>query len=63
MCEASTTRWESRISAVKAIRYETNNKVHALLEISDSPNAEAGLRHEAQCLSDNLYEFLISLIV
>jgi len=33
--------------------------------ISGSPNAEAGLRHEAQCLADNLceFEFLILLIV
>jgi len=63
--QVCTTRWESRVSAVKAMRYETNNIVNALIEISDSPNADAGLRHEAQCLADNLceFEFLISLVV
>ncbi|KAL4113252.1 hypothetical protein QTP88_016911 [Uroleucon formosanum] len=63
--QVCTTRWESRISVVKPMRYETNNIVNALIEISDSPNAEAGLRHEAQCLADNLcdFEFLISLVV
>ena len=61
--QVCTTRWKSRKSAVKAIRYETNNIVNALIEISDSPNAEAGLCHKAQCLVDNRceFEFLISL--
>lgn len=47
------------------MRYETNNIINALIEISDSSNAEAGLRHEAQCLADNLceFEFLILLVV
>lgn len=63
--QVCTTRWESRVSAVKAMRYETNNIVNALIEISDSSNAEAGLCHEAQCLADNLceFKFLISLVV
>ena len=33
--QVCTTRWESRVSAVKAMRYETNNIVNALIEISD----------------------------
>jgi len=63
--QVCTTRWESRVSAVKAMRYETNNIVNALIKISDSPNADAVLSHEAQCLADNLceFEFLISLVV
>lgn len=52
-----TNRRESRISAVKAIRYEINNIVNAFIEISDSPNAEAGLRSEVQCLADNICKF------
>lgn len=38
---------------------------YALIEISNSPNDEAGPRQEAQCLADNLcgFQFLISIIV
>jgi hypothetical protein len=51
--QVCSTRWESYISAVKAIFYETNNTVNALIEVSDLLSTEADLRHEEQCLADN----------
>ena len=61
----SGTRWESRIEAVKPVRYQTKEISDALLEIAQSRQADAGLRHEAQCLADQVtdFKFLISVTV
>lgn len=60
-----TTRWESRIDSVKAIRYQTKEVYDALIEVAESSKADASTRNEASSLGNQLLDFkvLISLNV
>ncbi|KAL4134847.1 hypothetical protein QTP88_006548 [Uroleucon formosanum] len=60
-----TTRWESRIDSVKAIRYQTKEVYDALIEVAESSKADADTRNEASSLGNQLrdFEVLISLNV
>lgn len=60
-----TTRWESRIDSVKAVRYQTKEVYDALLEVAESSKADTGTRNEASSLGNQLLDFkvLISLNV
>ncbi|XP_025416074.1 uncharacterized protein LOC112687548 [Sipha flava] len=52
-----TTRWESRIDSVKAIRYQTKEVYDALIEVAESSKADAGTRNEASSLGNQLLDF------
>lgn len=53
-----TTRWESRIDSVKAIRYQTKEVYDALIEIAESPKADAGIRNEVNSLANQLLQYI-----
>ncbi|KAL4119436.1 hypothetical protein QTP88_012245 [Uroleucon formosanum] len=61
----SDTRWESRINSVKVVRFQTEQIYNALIKLSEVENIDAGTRHEAVSLADQLtdFKFLISLVV
>ncbi|XP_025406733.1 zinc finger MYM-type protein 1-like [Sipha flava] len=52
-----TTRWESRIDSVKAIRYQTKEVYDALIEVAESSKADARTRNEASSLGNQLLDF------
>lgn len=58
------TRWESRFDAVKAIRYQLNEIIDALGEVSETTN-DSVMKSESNSLGNeiNSYEFLLSLII
>lgn len=60
-----TTRWESRVESVKAVRYQIKGVYVALIAMFESELGEAGPRHEAKSLATELtrFEFLVSLVV
>lgn len=61
----SSTRWESRIDSVKAIRFQCANIREALLQASDSDN-DPLTSSEAKGLANNElgeYEFLVSIVI
>jgi len=59
----SETRWESRIEAIKPLRYELGEIYDALIELMDS-EMNIQIRHEAQCLTRKLCSFkFVCLIV
>lgn len=61
----SDTRSESRINSVKVVRFQTELICNALIKLSEVENIDAGTRHEADSLADQLtdFKFLISLVV
>jgi hypothetical protein len=61
----SSTRWESRVDSVKAIRFQCANIQEALLQASESDN-DPLTSSEAKGLANNElgeYEFLVSIII
>ena len=61
----STTRWESRVDSVKAIRLQMQEIREALLEVSDTDNDET-ISSEAYSLATNElgdFEFMVSIII
>jgi hypothetical protein len=61
----SSTRWESRVDSVKAIRFQCANIREALLQASESDN-DPLTSSEAKGLANNElgeYEFLVSIII
>jgi len=61
----STTRWESRVDSVKAIRLQMQEIREALLEVSDTDNDET-ISSEAHSLATNElgdFEFMVSIII
>jgi hypothetical protein len=61
----STTRWESRVDSVKAIRLQMQEIREALLEVSDIDNDET-ISSEAHSLANNElgdFEFMVSIII
>ena len=61
----STTRWESRVESVKAIRFQCAKIREALLQVSESDN-EPLTSSEAKGLANNElgeYEFLVTIVI
>ncbi|XP_008178799.1 zinc finger MYM-type protein 1-like [Acyrthosiphon pisum] len=58
------TRWDSRVNAVKAIRFQLNEVVEALEEISDTTK-DLKIKSETHSLAKEIcsYEFILSLII
>ncbi|KAL4084123.1 hypothetical protein QTP88_027958 [Uroleucon formosanum] len=58
------TRWNSRVNAVKAIRFQLNEVAEALEEISDTTN-DLKIKNESHSLAKEIcsYEFILSLII
>ncbi|XP_069460610.1 zinc finger MYM-type protein 1-like [Ambystoma mexicanum] len=61
----SDTRWESRIDSVKAVRFQVTDIYDTLMELAQLSKADAGVRHEAQSLANQItdFKFLVSLVV
>lgn len=61
----SSTRWESRIDSVKALRFQISEVRDALEEIASSKNFDADTRFEATNLITQIekYEFLLMLAI
>ncbi|VAH10407.1 unnamed protein product [Triticum turgidum subsp. durum] len=61
----SSTRWESRIDSVKAIRIQISNIREALLQVSDIDN-DPKTSSEAKSLANNElgdFEFLVAIVI
>ncbi|XP_058744291.1 uncharacterized protein LOC131616850 [Vicia villosa] len=61
----SSTRWESHINSVKAIRYQMSDFREALLEVSEK-DLDSKIRSEAKSLATNElgnFEFLMAIII
>ncbi|CAN1193974.1 Zinc finger MYM-type protein 1 [Linum perenne] len=61
----SSTRWESRVDSVKAIRFQIVEVREALLQVADVDN-DSKIRSEAKSLALNElgdFEFIISLVI
>ncbi|KAK2430351.1 zinc finger MYM-type protein [Trifolium repens] len=61
----SSTRWESHVESVKAIKTQMSDFREALLEVSDMDN-DSKIRSEAKSLATNAlgdFEFLMSIII
>ncbi|KAJ1262638.1 hypothetical protein BS78_09G124200 [Paspalum vaginatum] len=61
----STTRWESRVDSVKAIRFQMQEIREALLQVSDADN-DPTISSEAKSLATNElggFEFIVAIII
>ncbi|KAM6563376.1 hypothetical protein CsatB_023374 [Cannabis sativa] len=61
----SSTRWESRVESVKAIRSQMSDFRESLLEVSENDELDSKIRSEAKSLAINElgdFEFLIAII-
>ncbi|CAN1168171.1 Zinc finger MYM-type protein 1 [Linum perenne] len=61
----SSTRWESRVESVKAIRFQILEVREALLQVADLDN-DSKIRSEAKSLAQNElgdFEFIVSLVI
>lgn len=61
----SSTRWESRIDSVKAIRFQISEIREALLQVSESDN-DSKIKSEAKSLANNElgdFEFLVAIVI
>lgn len=61
----STSRWESRIDSVKAIRFQVLDIREALLQVAEIDN-DSKIRSEAKSLAQNElgdFEFIVSIVV
>ncbi|KAM6558421.1 uncharacterized protein LOC115716398 [Cannabis sativa] len=62
----SSTRWESRVDSVKAIRSQMLDFREALLEVSENDGLDSKIRSEAKSLATNElgdFEFVIAIII
>jgi hypothetical protein len=61
----SSTRWESQIKSIKAIRYQAPELRSALLSLSEDSDTEAKDRSDAKNLFDILgsFEFILSMVI
>ena len=53
----STTRWESRIDAIRPLRYYIEEFYYALIEIADDESVDKMARHEAETLALKFRDF------
>ena len=61
----SSTRWESRVNSVQAIRFQILEIREALLQVAESDN-DSMIRSEAKSLATNELgesEFLVSIVI
>ncbi|XP_074314594.1 uncharacterized protein LOC141649817 [Silene latifolia] len=61
----SSTRWESRVESVKAIRFQIAEIREALLQVGETDN-DSKIRSEAKSLAKNElgdFEFLVALVI
>ncbi|XP_031121002.1 uncharacterized protein LOC116024254 [Ipomoea triloba] len=61
----SSTRWESRVESVKAIRYQVSDIREALLQVADTDN-DSKIQSEAKSLATNElsnFEFLLATVI
>ncbi|XP_074298379.1 uncharacterized protein LOC141629250 [Silene latifolia] len=61
----SSTRWESRVDSVKAIRFQIAEVCDALLQVGETDN-DSKIRSEAKSLAMNElgdFEFLVALVI
>ncbi|XP_039045651.1 uncharacterized protein LOC120185532 [Hibiscus syriacus] len=61
----STTRWESRVDSVKAIRFQIVEVREALLQVTENDN-DSKIKSEAKSLATNElgdFEFLVSIVI
>ncbi|XP_019197750.1 PREDICTED: uncharacterized protein LOC109191596, partial [Ipomoea nil] len=61
----SSTRWESRVESVKAIRYQVSDIREALLQVADT-DSDSKIQSEARSLATNElgnFEFLLAIII
>lgn len=63
--QPSDTRWESRINAIRPLRYQLGEIYDALYEILNDSNFNKDVQHEAKCLCNKLkdFKFICSLII
>ncbi|XP_021749967.1 uncharacterized protein LOC110715675 isoform X1 [Chenopodium quinoa] len=62
----SSTRWESRVESVKAIRFQMSDIREALLQVADSNDKDYNIKSEAKSLANNElgdFEFLIAIVI
>ncbi|KAK9697679.1 hypothetical protein RND81_08G053400 [Saponaria officinalis] len=62
----SSTRWESRVESVKAIRFQIAEVREALLQVGETDNDHSKIRSEAKSLAKNElgdFEFLVALVI
>lgn len=61
----SDTRWESRIDAIKPLRYQIGNVYDALLSIYEDPDMDVCARDEASGLLNHIkqFKFLCSIVI
>lgn len=61
----SATRWESRIDAIKPLRYQLGEVYDALVDISLDGNRDKLSQHEAKCLATRItdFKFMCSIII
>lgn len=61
----SDTRWESRVEALKSLRFNIGEVLDAIVEIYESVQFDKNLKCEAQNLADKIknFEFLCSIII
>ncbi|XP_048514984.1 zinc finger MYM-type protein 1-like [Athalia rosae] len=61
----SDTRWESRVDAIKPVRYQLGEIYDALVEISLDEKNNNALKYEAKCLAQSIanFKFICSVII
>ncbi|XP_048513412.1 zinc finger MYM-type protein 1-like [Athalia rosae] len=61
----SDTRWESRVDAVKPVRYQLGEIYDALVEISLDEKNNNALKYETKCLAQSIanFKFICSVII
>ncbi|XP_044147234.1 zinc finger MYM-type protein 1-like [Bufo gargarizans] len=61
----SETRWESRVAAIKPLRYFLPEVFDALYDISDDDNRDINTKHQAQSLATKIksFKFICSIVI